>query len=98
MTEEQFPSTVPVAGVKIRNLGEIKKLGTSGIPLQVGDRVMLEQYGELTYGVVHTASYTMPCIPQMRVMRSILRKAIDAELTAIQRHEAMAREGMAYCR
>ncbi len=98
MTGEQFPSTVTVAGIKIRNLGEIKTMGTAGLPLRIGNRVMLEQYGDLTYGVVHVASHTMPFIPPMRMMRSILRKATDAEAAAIERHEQMAREGMAYCR
>lgn len=95
---DAYPATVTVAGIKIRNLGEIKTLATAGLSLRVGDRVMVEQYGDLTYGVVHIPSHAMPFIPPMRMMRSILRKATDAEAAAIERHEQMGREGMAYCR
>lgn len=98
MLQESFPATIPVAGMKIRNLGEVKKMGAGDAVLRIGDRVMLELNGELTYGVVYTEPVRTPFIPPMRVMKSILRKATETDLAAIARHERIAREGMAYCR
>lgn len=96
--EEPFPDTIRVVGVKLRNLGEVKKMGAGDATLRIGDRVMLELNGALTYGVVYTEPSRMPFIPPMRVMKSILRKATEEESATIARHERIACEGLAYCR
>lgn len=96
--EETFPPTTRVVGVKIRDRGGVKKMGAGDATLRVGDRVMLDVDGDLAYGVVHEEPRTVPFIPPMRVMRSILRPANEADLAQIREHERVAKEGMAYCR
>jgi cell fate regulator YaaT (PSP1 superfamily) len=98
VADEAFPSTLRVVGVKIRNCGEVKKMGAGDADLRAGDRVMLELDGHLTYGVVHLEPQAMPFIPQMRVMRGILRRATAEDEATIERHERIAREARAYCR
>lgn len=98
MLAETFPSTVNVVGIKIRDRGEVKKMGSGTAVLVIGSRVMLEFGGDLTYGVVYTPPHPMPFIPPMRIMKSILRRATPADEAAIARHERMLREGTAYCR
>lgn len=98
MLQESFPTTISVVDVKIRNLGAIKKMGAGDLTLRVGDRVMLELDGEPTYGVVCTEPVRAPFIPPMRVMKSVLSKATEAELATIARHERIAREARAFCR
>ncbi len=95
---QNYPPTVRLAGVKIRDRGEVKKMGAGAVALRVGDRVMLDLDGELTYGVVYTEPYPAPFTPPMRVMSSILRKATSEEDAAIGRHEYLAREAMTICR
>jgi cell fate regulator YaaT (PSP1 superfamily) len=92
------PPSVRLVGVKIRNRGEVKKLGVGENLLRVGDYVMVELEGDVTYGVVHIAPYTMPFMPPMRMMKSILRKATTDELMVIKRHEQLAAEGLAELR
>jgi cell fate regulator YaaT (PSP1 superfamily) len=96
--QETFPATIRIAGIKIRDRGEVKKMGVGAASLCVGDRVMLEVERDLTYGVVYQEPYPTPFIPPMRVMTSILRPATEAEEAAIAQHQRIAREGMAYCR
>jgi cell fate regulator YaaT (PSP1 superfamily) len=95
--ETPHPATVRIAGIKVRDRGEVKKMGVGEAALRVGDRVMLEVERDLTYGVVYQAPYPTPFIPPMRVMTSILRPATEAETAVIARHQRIAREGMAYC-
>lgn len=95
---DTFPTTIRLVGVKVRDRGEVRKVGAGDAMLRIGDRVMLEMGGDLTYGVVYAEPYPMPFLPPMRVMKSILRKATAAELETIGRHERIAREGMVYCR
>ena len=95
---ETFPATLRIAGIKIRNRGEVKKVGVAETALRVGDRVMLDVDGEPTFGVVYTEPQNMPFYPPMRVMKTILRKANEEDLRGIERHERLAREGMAFCR
>lgn len=96
--QETFPATIRIVDVKVRNRGEAKKMGAGEAALRVGDRVMLEINRDLTYGVVCKEPYTLPFIPPMRIMTSILRPATEAEAAVIARHERMAQDGMAYCR
>lgn len=95
---DAFPSTVRVVGVKVRDRGEIKKLGAGDASLRLGDRVMLEVDGDLAYGTVYQEPLVMPFLPPMRMMRNILRPANEADLAMIQEHERVSREGMAFCR
>ena len=95
---QNYPRTVRLTGVKVRDRGEVKKMGAGAAALRVGDRVMLDVDGELTYGVVYTEPYPMPFTPPMRVMTSILRKATPEEAAAISRHEHLTREAIAVCR
>jgi len=96
--EETVPSTVNIVGVKVRDRGEVKKMGSGSAALAIGSRVMLEFGGDLTYGVVYTPTHPMPFIPPMRIMKSILRRATPEDEAAIERHALMVREGTAYCR
>ena len=91
-------STVRVTGVKVRNRGEVKKMGAGQANVRLGDRVMLDVDGHLTYGVVHAEPQPMPFIPQMRVMKTILRRATPEEERAIERHERIVADGFAFCR
>ncbi|MEW6544873.1 MAG: regulatory iron-sulfur-containing complex subunit RicT [Nitrospirota bacterium] len=96
--QETFPATIRIAGIKVRNRGDVKKMAVGDASLRAGDRVMLELGGDLTYGVVYSEPAPMPFIPPMRVMTTILRPATDADRTEIVRHERIAKEGMVYCR
>ncbi|MGH2620685.1 MAG: PSP1 domain-containing protein [Anaerolineales bacterium] len=96
--QDAYPATIRVVSVKVRDRGEVKKMGAGDAVLRAGDYVMLEMGGELTYGTVYTEPQPLPFIPPMRVMKSILRKATAAETAVIPRHEHIAKEGMAYCR
>jgi cell fate regulator YaaT (PSP1 superfamily) len=93
-----YPTQVHLVGVKIRNRGEVKKLGAAGISLRNGDPVVLEAEGELTYGIVYTEPYSTPFLPPMRVMKSILRKADADEAALIGRIERLSQEATTYCR
>lgn len=95
---EGFPATMRIAGVKVRDRGEVKKVGAADSVLEVGDRVMLEVDGEPTYGVVYAEPQAVPFYPPMRVMKTILRKATREDLGTIERYERLAQQGMAYCR
>jgi cell fate regulator YaaT (PSP1 superfamily) len=95
---QPYPTSVRLVGVKIRDCGEVKKLGTVGASLRCGDRVLLEVEGEITYGVVYTEPYSTPFVPPMRVMKSILRKANPEDAALIGRLERLSQEASAYCR
>lgn len=86
---------VSVAGIKVRDRGVIKKVGTGGIALETGDTVILEVDRDLTYGIVYGMTQVTPFVPPMRVMKSILRKADAADIETIARQNARAAEGMA---
>lgn len=93
-----YPASVRLVGVKIRDCGEVKKLDAAGAALRFGDRVLLEADGEMTYGVVYAEPYPTPFVPPMRVMKSILRKANQEEMSLIARLERLSQEATAYCR
>ncbi len=93
-----YPTSVRLVGVKIRNRGEVKKMGAAGAPLRNGDPVLIEVEGEVTYGIVYAEPYTTPFIPPMRAMKSILRKPDSEETALIARLEQLSREAAVYCR
>jgi cell fate regulator YaaT (PSP1 superfamily) len=93
-----YPTSVRLVGVKIRDCGEVKKLGATAASLCRGDRVLIEVDGEETYGVVYTEPYSTPFTPPMRAMKSILRKAGPEDAALIARLERLSREAAAYCR
>ncbi len=95
---QPYPATVRIVGVKIRDRGEVKKFDARDAALAVGDRVILEMGGELSYGVVYVEPYVMPFVPPMRVMKPITRKATREDIAAIERYERLASEGMTACR
>lgn len=96
--ESPFPETVTVVGVRVRELGETKKARTTISSLQVGDHVILQLDGDLTYGLVVTHPQVLPFIPPMRVMKIILRKATEEDTISISNQKRLAKEGMDYCR
>ncbi len=96
--QQAVPGSIRLVGVKVRNCGEIKKLGTASVSLRKGDWVLLEADEEITYGVVHTEPYSTPFIPPMRIMKSILKKPNEEELALIARLERLSEEASAYCR
>lgn len=93
----QDAPTVRIADVKIRNFGEAKKMNAGALPLRQGDRVMIEVNGDLTYGRVVSEPAAVRFVPPMRVMKTILRKATDQDLAAIDRQERLATEARRYC-
>lgn len=93
-----FPASVRLAAVKIRDRGEVKKMGAGALALQAGDPVIVEFEGELTFATVYTTPYSTPFGPPMRMMKPILRLPTTEEAAIIKRHEQLSREGMAICR
>jgi cell fate regulator YaaT (PSP1 superfamily) len=89
---------VSVAGIKVRDRGVVKKVGTRDFALGEGDRVILEMNEEVTYGVVYGRPQRTPFIPPMRDMKTIIRKADTADLQTIARHERLACEAITYWR
>lgn len=93
-----FPDSMMVVGVKVRDLGEIRKASTQDASLRVDDHVMLNLDNDLTYATVCTPPQIFPFIPPMRVMRSVLRKATTEDEAAIRHQQRLSREGFALCR
>ncbi len=93
-----YPHCVRLTGVKVRNRGEVKKLGAAGLPLRTGDAVLIDVEGELTYGIVYIEPYSTPFLPPMRAMKSVLRLPDPEEKALIDRLEQLSQEASAYCR
>lgn len=93
-----YPTSVRLVGVKVRNRGEVKKLDSAGMSLRNGDPVLIEVEDEVTYGIVYTEPCSMPFIPPMRAMKSILRQPDSEETALIARLERLSQEAAAYCR
>ena len=93
-----YPSVVRIVGVKIRDRGEVKKFDAGEAALALGDRVLVDVSGELTYGVVYGVPQVTPFIPPVRVMQPIVRKATSEDVVTIDRYERLASEGMKACR
>ncbi len=89
---------VVVVGVKVRDYGEMKTARTTDPTLKVGDLVLLELEKDLTYGSVCSPPRTQPFSPPMRMMRSILRKATEADEAAIARQKEISSSGRVFCR
>ncbi|MDH5586269.1 MAG: PSP1 domain-containing protein, partial [Nitrospirota bacterium] len=95
--EETFPDQVIVVGVKVRDLGEVKKTRTEDPSIQVGDWVLLDLETDHTFGKVYLPPQHLPFSPPMRAMRSIIRKASEEDQRGIARQERLAQEGHDYC-
>ena len=93
-----YPSAIRVVGIKIRDRGEVKKFDAGETLLALGDRVLIDAAGELSYGVVYGVPQLMPFIPPMRVIQPISRKTTREDEAAIDRYERLASEGMKACR
>ena len=93
-----YPTSVRVVGLKIRDRGEVKKFDAGQSSLRMGDRVIIDLDGDLSYGVVYVEPYAMPFVPPMRVMKPIARVATREDVAAIDRYERLAADGMAACR
>lgn len=93
-----YPNRLRITGVKVRNRGEVKKLGAAELPLRFGDPVIIEVDDELTYGIVYTEPYSTPFLPPMRAMKSILRVPDPEERALIDRLEQLSEEAAGYCR
>jgi cell fate regulator YaaT (PSP1 superfamily) len=96
--QHAYPRWISLVGVKIRNRGEVKKLGAEGLSLRKGDHVLLEVDGEVTYGMVYAEPLPTPFTPPMRVMKSILKKPTAEEAALIDRLERLSQEASTYCR
>lgn len=92
-----IPQEITVVGVKVRDLGEVKKTRTEDSTLKVGDWVILEMEPDQTYGKVYQAPQRLPFSPPMRVMRSIIRKANEEDERAIACQQRLAEEGRKFC-
>ncbi len=88
---------VIVVGVKVRDYGEIKSTRTTDAALKVGDCVLLELDNDLTYGIVSSPPRSQPFSPPMRVMRSVLRKATEADEAAIAHQKQLSSSGREFC-
>ncbi len=91
------PPTVRIVDVKLRNVGEAKKMNAGGLSLRRGDRVMVKMNDDLSYGVVVSDPALMLYVPPMRVMKTIARKATDQDLATIDRYERLADEARRFC-
>ena len=98
-TEEQetFPEEIAVVGVKVRDLGEVKKTRTEDASLQIGDWVLLELDGDQTFDKVYLSPQILPFSPPMRVMRKIVRRANNEDERMISRLERLSVEGREFC-
>ena len=95
--EASFPDFVTIVGVKVRDQGEVKQTRTEDSSLQVSDAVLLELDGDVTYGTVYRSPCVFPFTPPMRVMKSVLRKATNADTVQIAHQQTIATAGMDFC-
>lgn len=96
--KESYPERILTVGVKVRELGETKKARTEDASLKVGDKVILQLDGDLTYGTVLTLPFSQEFIPPMRVMRNVLRKATPQDEEAIAHQQQLSQDGVKICR
>jgi cell fate regulator YaaT (PSP1 superfamily) len=96
-SQNGYPDQVAVVGVKVRDLGEVKKTRTDDHSVKVGDWVLLDLDSDQTFGKVYLPPQFLPFTPPMRVMRTIIRKANEEDERQIARQQRLAREGEEYC-
>jgi cell fate regulator YaaT (PSP1 superfamily) len=96
-SQNGYPDQVAVVGVKVRDLGEVKKTRTDDHSVKIGDWVLLELDSDQTFGKVYLPPQFLPFTPPMRVMRTIIRKANEEDERQIARQQRLAREGEEYC-
>lgn len=95
--EETYPDQIIVVGVKVRDLGEVKKTRTDDPSVKVGDWVLLDLDGDHTFGKVYLPPQQLPFSPPMRAMRTIIRKANEEDERGVARQQRLAQEGHDYC-
>lgn len=95
--EETYPDEVIVIGVKVRDLGEVKKTRTEDPSINIGDWVLLDMETDHTFGKVYLSPQRLPFTPPMRAMRKVIRKANAEDEKGIARQQRLAREGHDYC-
>src|SRR5690606_10125702 len=94
---QNYPDQIAVVGVKVRDLGEVKKTRTDDHTIKIGDWVLLDMDAEQTYGKVYLPPQFLPFSPPMRVMRKVIRKATEEDQHQIARQQKLAREGEEFC-
>jgi cell fate regulator YaaT (PSP1 superfamily) len=95
--EETYPDQIIVVGVKVRDLGEVKKTRTEDPSVKVGDWVLLDLDGDHTFGKVYLPPQHLPFSPPMRAMRTIIRKANEEDERGVARQQRLAQEGHDFC-
>ena len=95
--QEVYPDQVALIGVKVRDLGEVKKTRTDDSSVKVGDWVLLELDTDQTFGKVYLPPQMLPFSPPMRAMQTIVRKANEQDERAIVRQQRLAQEGREFC-
>ena len=95
--QETLPDQVIVVGVKVRDLGEVKKTQTDDPSIKVGDWVILDLDNDHTFGKVYLSPQYLPFTPPMRAMRKIIRKANEEDERNVIRQQRMAQEGHDFC-
>ena len=95
--QQGYPDQVAVIGVKVRDLGEVKKTRTDDHTVKVGDWVLLDLDNDQTFGKVYLPPQFLPFSPPMRVMRTIIRKANEEDQRQIARQQRLAQEGEEFC-
>lgn len=88
---------IGVVGVKVRDMGEVKKTRTDDHTVKLGDWVLLDLDNEPTFGKVYLPIQFLPFSPPMRVMRTIIRKANEDDERQIARQLRLAQEGEEFC-
>ncbi len=95
--DETYPDQVIVVGVKVRDLGEVRKARTDDPSIQAGDWVLLDLENDPTFGKVYLPPQYLPFSPPMRAMRKIIRKANEEDERGIVRQQRLAQEGHDFC-
>ena len=91
--EETYPDQVIVIGVKVRDLGEVKKTRTEDPSIKIGDWVLLDLEADHSFGKVYLSPQYLPFTPPMRAMCAVIRKANEEDERGIARQQRLAQEG-----
>jgi len=95
--DETYPDQIIVVGVKVRDLGEVKKTRTDDPSIKVGDWVLLDLENDPTFGKVYLPPQHLPFSPPMRAMRTVIRKANEEDERGVVRQQRLAEEGHDFC-